>query len=71
MKAGKVMSTGRPGAILSMACTGIMASTCSGSSPGTTLMSSAPGWITPPIVETLRPSTTPSIGERITVCATS
>ncbi|MNN94456.1 hypothetical protein D3C81_2130810 [compost metagenome] len=43
LKAGKEMSTGRPGTILSMACTGIIASTCSGWSSGTISMILKPG----------------------------
>ncbi|MNC81953.1 hypothetical protein D3C75_1352630 [compost metagenome] len=54
-----------------MACTGIIASTCNGSSSGTISMSLAPGWMTPPTVAMLRPWTIPSMGERITVWVTS
>ncbi|MOA64749.1 hypothetical protein D3C78_1909030 [compost metagenome] len=71
LKAGKAMSTARPGTILSIACTGIIASTCSGWSSGTTSMILAPGWMMPPTVAMLRPWTMPSIGERITVWVTS
>ncbi|MNT71012.1 hypothetical protein D3C72_2094550 [compost metagenome] len=70
LKAGKVMSTERPGTILSMACTGTWASTCRGSLSGTTSMIRAPGWMTPPTVAILMPRTMPSIGERMTVFAT-
>ncbi|MNP54328.1 hypothetical protein D3C76_1488730 [compost metagenome] len=65
------MSTARPGTILSMACTGIIASTCNGSSSGTTSISLAPGWITPPTVAMPSAWTMPSMGERITVWVTS
>ncbi|MOA06645.1 hypothetical protein D3C78_1262970 [compost metagenome] len=71
LKAGKVMSTGSPGTILSMACTGMLASTCSGSLSGTISMIFAPDWITPPMVAMLRLCTTPSMGERIEVWVTS
>ncbi|MNP36122.1 hypothetical protein D3C76_1294860 [compost metagenome] len=54
-----------------MACTGILASICSGCPAATISIRCSPGWITPPTVLTLTSSTMPSMGERITVLSSS